>query len=121
MEKTIPLKRNYEFLRAYRKGRFFVGRYMVLYLLKNRLKINRLGITASKKVGNSVKRNRLRRLIKESYRKYEALLEEGFDIVFIARCSENTPGYWDIKKEMGFLFRKLKMIDRERLNCLEKL
>jgi len=122
MKKTVPLKRNFEFLRAYKKGKFLVGRHMVIYIIKNHVyrEINRLGITASKKVGKSVKRNRLKRLVKESYRTYEELLEKGFDIVIIVRSSDNMPEFIDIKKEMGFLFKKLNMLNREKLRCLEK-
>lgn len=107
MDKTVPLKKNYEFMRLYKKGRFFAGKYIVLYVLRNYTINNRLGITVNKKVGKSVKRNRLKRLIKECYRHYEDSVKNGCDLVFVARNSEIMPGYTEINKEMRFLLKKL--------------
>ena len=76
--------------------------------------MNRLGITASKKFGGSVKRNRMRRLIKESYRHYECQLNEGFDLVFVARSSEDMPNFSNIKREMKYLLKKLDILKEEK-------
>ena len=65
MKHTVSLKKNYEFGRVYKRGKFYAGKFLVLYVLKNKLNYNRLGITASKKFGKSTKRNRVRRLIKK--------------------------------------------------------
>jgi len=119
MNKTIPVKNNRDFLRIYKKGRFYVGRFIVLYVMENNMNINRLGITASKKYGKSVKRNRVKRLIRENYRFYEPFVKEGCDYVFVARNSGCFPEYSDIKKEMKFLFKKLGVFDQEKWNCLQ--
>lgn len=119
MVKTIPIKKNKEFLRVYKKGRFFVGRLMVLYIMPNHLEINRIGIAASKKIGKSVTRNRIRRLIRENYRLYESFIREGFDCVFNAREFDNMPDFQDIGKEMKFLLKKLGIFDREKWDCLK--
>ena len=113
MRKTVPLKKNWEFSRVYRKGHFCAGRYIVIYILKNSCTINRLGISASKKVGNSVKRNRLRRLVRESYREQEKTIKLGFDIVFLIRKNEKLPGYIGIKKEMGYLLKKIGILENK--------
>lgn len=118
MNKTIPVKKNYEFHRVFRKGKYFAGKFIILYALKNYHGKSRLGITASKKVGKSVKRNRLRRLIKENYRLYENFVKEGYDLVFVARNSLSTPDFYDIKKEMKFLLKKLNVFDQEKWDCL---
>lgn len=117
MKKTVPLKKNYEFVKAFKKGKFFAGKYLILYALNNNSNINRLGITASKKVGKSVKRNRLRRLIKENYRLLEGFIKSGFDLVFVARSNEETPGILDVRREMKFLLRKLNVFDQEKWDC----
>lgn len=114
MYKTVSLKKNYEFMRLYNKGRFFVGKYIVLYVIKNNTKTNRLGITVNKKVGKAVKRNRLKRLIKECYRQYEASVKEGCDLVFVARNSETLPVYSQIKREMKFLMKKMDIFMQEK-------
>lgn len=119
MEKTVPITKNYEFMRLYKRGKFFVGKHMVLYVLPNKFGINRIGITASKKFGKSVKRNRIRRLIKENYRNYESFIKAGIDCVFVARYSDDTPDYYNIKKEMKYLFKKLEIFEQEKWDCLK--
>ncbi|HHW49141.1 MAG TPA: ribonuclease P protein component [Clostridiaceae bacterium] len=120
MKKTVPVKKNYEFQRIFRKGRFFAGKFIILYVLKNNYGKNRLGITASRKVGKSVRRNRLKRLIRENYRAYEDFIKDGYDLVFIARDSGTMPDYYDIKKEMKFLLKKLEVFDQEKWDCLKE-
>lgn len=107
MKKTIPLRKNFEFLRAYNRGKFFVGKYLILYVVPNRKGNSRIGIAASKKIGKSVRRNRYRRLIKENYRLMEDRVKPGFDMVFVARSKEVLPDFNDVKKEMKFLLKRL--------------
>lgn len=96
---------NYEFKRVYRKGSLKSGRYIVLYTLKNRYDNNRLGITTSKKVGKSVKRNRFRRIIKENYRLLELNVNTGYDLVFVARSVDKLPTFNELGKEMKYLLK----------------
>lgn len=119
MKKTVPLKKNYEFLRIYKKGRFYVGKYIILYALGNHAGVNRLGVTASKKFGKSVKRNRLKRLVKECYRFYEDFIKDSFDLVFVGRSADAMPGYPEINREMKFLLKKLDVFDKEKWDCLK--
>jgi len=113
MKKTVALNKNYEFVRVYKKGKFFAGKYIVIYVLKNRFGTNRLGITANKKVGKSVKRNRMKRLIRESYRFLEDFIYPGLDIVFVARGVETEVGFAEIHKEMKFLLKKMHAFDQK--------
>ena len=68
MKFSESLKRNSDFQRVYREGKSYANHYLVLYVLQNQTERNRLGISVSKKVGNSVVRHRMARLIRESYR-----------------------------------------------------
>ena len=79
------LKKNEDFRSVYDDGRSRADRYLVMYIRQNGLSINRLGISVSKKVGNSVVRHRFKRLVKESYRLQEAVFNSGLDIVIVAR------------------------------------
>lgn len=120
MKITIPLKNNKDFLKVYKNGRFYSGKYIVLYSLRNGFDINRIGITASKKVGNCVKRNKIKRLVKENYRLIEDKIKDGYDIVFLIRNNEKIPDFYDIKKEMIFLLNRLSLLKEENCNCLKK-
>ncbi len=85
MKKTVSITQNHEFRSLYYKGGSKASGLLVVYFRKNRYGLNRLGITVSKKVGNAVMRNRVRRLIRENYRLMEAELLDGYDIVIVAR------------------------------------
>jgi len=114
--KIVSLKKNYEFLRVYKKGSFFVGKFLILHVHPNRVGEKRIGVSISKKVGNSVKRNRIKRVIKENFREYYNTVDENKDYVFVARvgCSDAT--FTDIKREMKFLLKKLSVYVSEREN-----
>lgn len=85
MKRTLSLNRNNDFRRLYNRGKTFVHPYLVIYYFKNRLEINRLGITVSKKIGNAVVRNRVRRIIKAAYFLCEEKMPLGYDFVIVAR------------------------------------
>jgi len=89
-EKIITLKTNGEFRRLYGRGKSYVHPLLVTYFLRNRTGIARIGITAGKKIGNAVARNRARRVIREAYRHIlpdiAVAKNRGWDIVFVARA-----------------------------------
>lgn len=84
---TEILNENKDFLALYKKGQFTASKYTVIYVRPNGRAFNRLGITAGKKVGNAVCRNRAKRLIRHAYRESEADLPIGIDIVIVARAA----------------------------------
>ena len=85
MKNYHSLRNNKEFQMVYNEGKSKANKYLVLYSRKNDLEYNRLGISVSKKVGNSVVRHRTTRLIRESYRLNQDNLKTGYDMVVIAR------------------------------------
>lgn len=84
---TEILNNNRDFLALYRKGKFTASKNIVIYVRKNNLPFNRLGITAGKKIGNAVHRNRAKRLIRQAYCENELAMPVGIDIVIVARAS----------------------------------
>ena len=76
---------NCDFRRAYARGKAFTHPALVTYVIRNRAGICRIGITASKKIGNAVQRNRARRVIRAAYLAIPGELSGGYDIVFVAR------------------------------------
>ena len=111
MSKLLTLKKNFEFSRVYQRGKYYVGRKMTMYSHKNRCEETRFGISASKKVGKAVQRNRIRRLIKENICQYQDSISPGYDIVIVVRKNDDLPTFNEIKKEMKFLLKKLKVLD----------
>ena len=85
MKYSESLKKTKDFQNVYRRGKSYANRYLVMYVLSNQTEGNRLGISVSKKVGNSVVRHRVTRLIRESIRLNVEKFENGYDIVIIAR------------------------------------
>ena len=83
---TQKMNRNADFQRLYRTGAFCSLGSALLYVRPNRLPYNRLGITAGKKIGNAVHRNRAKRLIRLAYRECEINMPVGIDIVIVARA-----------------------------------
>ena len=108
MKKTEAIKLNKEFKSLYYRGGCQVSRRVVFYYRKNKRlnDINRLGLTVSKKVGNAVMRNRVRRLIKENWRLREDLISTGYDIVIVARAASAGATYAEIGKDIDYLLRK---------------
>lgn len=100
MVKDITLKKNTEFKRAYRKGQTYVSKLMVSYIIRNRKNCLRIGVTASKKTGNAVRRNRSRRVIISAFREISGSIKPGYDIVFVARAGTADAKSTDILKVM---------------------
>ena len=94
------LKKNRDFQYVYKNGKSYANKYLVMYVLENNMSGNRLGISVSKKVGNSVVRHRVTRLIRESYRLHENIFNSGLDIVVIARKSAASVSYQEMESAL---------------------
>ena len=103
MKFSESLKKNADFQKVYKMGRSYANRLLVMYVLKNGGNKNRLGISVSKKVGNSVIRHRITRLIRESYRLQEDMFNSGLDIVVIARATARNADYHQIESALMHL------------------
>ena len=97
------LKKNSDFQNVYANGKSMANKYLVMYVLSNDLSVNRLGISVSKKVGNSVVRHHLTRLIRESYRLNSSMFNSGLDIVVIARGTARDASFHQISSALKHL------------------
>ncbi|EOS72557.1 MAG: ribonuclease P protein component [Lachnospiraceae bacterium] len=107
------LKNNFDFQFVYKNGKSYANKYLVMYVLENSIKRNRLGISVSKKVGNSVVRHKVTRLIRESYRLHENIFNSGLDIVVIARNSASNLSYFEIESALLHLAKLHHIVDEE--------
>lgn len=119
MFKRGKLRKNNEFRNVYRRGKSFSTDSLVLYVYKVNSKNetereNRVGISVSKKVGKSVIRSRVKRLIKESYRLNNDNLKRSYDFVFIARTVAKDKTFKEIEESMKKLFRKAGLYKSEK-------
>lgn len=110
---TESLKKNYQFRFVYNRGRSIANRLLVMYAMRNGTQQNRYGISVSKKVGNSVVRSRITRLLRESYRLSEKHIAKGYDIVVIARASAKGADYHQIESALLHLLKKQKLLESE--------
>lgn len=99
------IKRNIDFQHVYKNGKSYANKYLVMYVMENDQGMNRLGISVSKKVGNSVVRHKITRLIRESYRLHEevflkSISNSGLDMVVIARNSASSVSYHEIESAL---------------------
>ena len=100
MRFSESLKKNKDFQLTYKKGKSYANRYLVMYVRKNGTSSNRLGLSVSKKVGNSVVRHRVTRLLRESYRLQEDYFRRGYDLIIIARAGAKDKSYLEIESAM---------------------
>ena len=111
MKKAVTLKENYEFRRMYQRGKSAVSGSMVVYCRKNRLGHNRLGLTASTKLGHAVVRNRCRRRLREVYRLNTSALRQGYDLILVARGRTATASWKELNDMFMKLCRKLDLLE----------
>ena len=111
------LKKNKDFQIVYRKGKSYANRFLVMYIKKNDMGKNRLGISVSKKVGNSIVRHRLTRLIRESYRLQEEYFLCGYDIVAVVRVNAKNSSFADMKSALIHLGKLHKIYISEKEDC----
>jgi ribonuclease P protein component len=94
------LTKNKEFQTVYKHGQVYVGRYVVLYVLPRPGQATRTGFTVGKKVGGAVKRNLVRRRLKEIQRQLQVQLKPGYDLVLVGRPRALTVGFWPLSEEV---------------------
>ena len=112
----INLKKNREFQIIYNSGQKSFGYYSLIFFKENNEKINRCGFVVSKKTGNAVCRNRLKRLFREYYRLNEENLKEGYDLIFVAKRTAGekfkTLSFEEMKKDLDRVLKNSKLFKK---------
>lgn len=117
MKFSESLKKNRDFQYVYRNGKSYANRYFIMYVLENHQEMNRLGISVSKKVGNSVVRHHLCRIVREIYRLHEDMFNSGLNIVVIARPSAKDVSYHDAESALLHLGKLHHILKKEDEDC----
>ena len=112
MLRESTLRNQQDFKMVYNKGQSKVSRFMVIIYKKNGLKYSRIAYVSSKKVGNSVQRNRSRRLMREAYRLLGCKVKSGYDVIFIARNSINDHKCEEVRRSMYGVLRSEHLLDK---------
>ena len=97
MKHFNSIKKNRDFQEVYRTGKSYANKLLVMYVMENGRTDTRIGITVSKKVGNSVIRHHITRLVRESFRLHEDMVETGLDIVVVARTAAKEADYQSVE------------------------
>ena len=103
------MKKTSDFRNVYENGKSYANKYVVVYVWKNGLSSNKLGISCSKKIGNSVVRHRFARLVREAYRLHENIFNSGLDIVVVARACARDASFFDIEESLLSLAGKARI------------
>lgn len=113
MKKTKMLKKNYEFKAILTKGKPYFGKNISAFILENGKNYNFLGLAISVKIGKAVRRNKIKRLLRENYKNLEKDISSGKSIVFLfnKKSDVNSITYENIKDDMENIFKKAKIFE----------
>ncbi len=120
MRNIDSLKKNAEFQRVYQLRRSCGNKYLVMYVGENGTDRFRMGISVSKKVGNSVVRHRLARILRECYRLHKDEFQKGYDIIVVARPAAKEKGYRELESAYLHLGKMHHILNEEEIPCEER-
>lgn len=111
----MTIKKSREYKNVYDNGKSYANKYLVMYIWNNQSDSCRIGISVSKKVGNSVIRHRMTRLVRESWRLNLDKFESGYDIIIIVRAAAKEKNFKEVSSAMLHL-GKIHKILKEMIN-----
>lgn len=113
MDKMYRLRSNMEFKKVYKNGKNYWNRNLILYVKKNDLGYSRVGYSITKKIGNSVVRNKIRRQMKEIYRLKFNLIKSNYDLIFIPKKNVVDISFKELESAMIHIMKIAKLLNKE--------
>ncbi|GEM02136.1 ribonuclease P protein component [Halolactibacillus halophilus] len=115
MKKAYRLKSNDDFQQVFKRGTSFANRQLVLYYLPKQDQTHfRMGLSVSKKVGNAVVRNRIKRYLRQAFHELDAEIKQAHDFVIIARVPTKDLDFYEIKKSLTHVLFKSKLLKQNQ-------
>ena len=114
MRKIRTLKKNYEFKNVLKNGKYFIKKHIIVYINKNKIYENSIGIAVSTKLCNAVKRNKIKRIIRESFYKEKQNIKQGYNIVFLWNKKEPIENicFQEVHKEIVEIFKEADLFEK---------
>lgn len=118
MKKIKTLKKNYEFKNVLSNKNFYIGKYITIYCKPNKKNENYIGIAVNVHIAKAVKRNKIKRLIRENYRLLKNDLKNGNDILFMWNKNSDIKDatFKNINKDMINILKKIGLLENEKNN-----
>ena len=112
MKNTVIIKKNYEFKNLFSKGKFYHGENIHFYIKKTTSNTNKLGIAISRKQGKAIKRNRIKRLIRENYKEFEDKIKFGTQILIVVNRKKDLKDitFYDIQEDFYRTLKKAEIL-----------
>ena len=104
------IRKNSDFQLVYRSGKKMANKYLIVFSMPNNREFSRLGVSVSKKIGNSVVRHRITRLLRESFRLNESEFHSSWDIIVVARSGSVGSNFCEINRAFLKLLNLLGII-----------
>ncbi|MFA6807587.1 MAG: ribonuclease P protein component [Eubacteriales bacterium] len=111
IQNQYRMKKNSEFKKVFSSGKSFASKYVIVYISRGKTKF---GFIASKKIGNAVKRNRAKRLMREALRLNYGKIKDGYQIIIIARANINGVCLCDVENSILYVMKKACILIKEK-------
>ncbi|MFC4387778.1 ribonuclease P protein component [Gracilibacillus marinus] len=113
MKKSYRIKKDVEFQKVFKQGASFANRQLVIYYLhKNDQPHFRIGLSVSKKVGNAVERNQIKRYIRQAFTELQCEIKNEYDMIIIARKPVKACNYHEVRRSVEHLLFKTKLLNK---------